>query len=136
MLTIEPRSLLFAAALFLAGGSALAAAQAGPQLRWGVLAGGGGSAEATGVRLDGTLGQAAAGQASGEGVRLAAGFWPGPMRASSGAPTATATALSSASPTPGPSPTSIGPSPTPEEGATRTPMPLPACYLPRLLREP
>ena len=136
----DPRSVILAL-LWLAGATTLAAAQAAPRLSWWVVAGGG-NAESSGLRLDASLGQSLAGSASGDALRLDAGFWPGPMPIPSTtpgarpsataavAPTATATLSPTAAEPTGTRGTPIAPSQTPEP----TPTPEPAAFLPRLLR--
>lgn len=61
--------------LFVLTGSALA--QGVTSIPWSVLGGGGGHAEGGMYSLDGTVGQAIAGQASALPYDLCAGFWCG-----------------------------------------------------------
>jgi hypothetical protein len=62
-------------------GWSLAASEAGFELSWSSLDGGGGVSRGGGLTLSGTLGQPDAGALSGGGYQLAGGFWQAPVPA-------------------------------------------------------
>jgi hypothetical protein len=71
------RILILLGVVLLLTASALAASEAGYQLNWYTVDGGGGSSSAGVYTLSGTIGQAYAGVLSGGTYSLVGGFWGG-----------------------------------------------------------
>ncbi len=106
-------------------------AQASPafDLRWHILAGGGGSRASAHFRIDDTSGQWVDGVATSSRVLIRAGFWPGVVLPTpTPTPTKTPTPTNTPTPTPSDTPTSTPtktPTPTPTDTPTSTPTPTP-----------